>query len=278
MTDNMTYGRVLYDNAIAGTDVDETFFNMSETDGFPEDYCRDWKDWTFFRVETVTGSGGTQGGVRWDNPDEVVIDTFCWFMIEPGNPATSLNEHQLRLYEYDGGFTEILSARVDLFSDGYIGMHVFDPVTIEAGNEIAVQFVNTNADFATYPWDVRQLMVGERLDFPIGQHVGIAPAAFQRQFASSNNIAVGGSILGRDVVRANKSGVIELQYLNESFIEDDWVPFAEHAQRRPFFYAWDPTDHSQDVVFAAAVELPNPTNEMPTPKMEVRMPWVGLSE
>lgn len=271
MTDNMTYGRILYDNALRAPGAVVSLSLITEIAGFPKEYSYDWKDWTSFRIQTV----GLTPMLILTNPNNFRVDSFAWFIKDPGDVAGAGTHTILVVGRWPGPIVAIL-APIDLYTDGLVGIKSFPSTLFAAPAQL--EFWVAAPNFALNPWDVRQWVVGQKLDFPIGQHVGIGPPKFQKQIRATNNIANAGSILGRDAVRANKSGDIDLQPVAESFVSAGWVPFLEHAALRPFFYQWDRDGHAEDTVLAAATELPAPANITPPPFMAVRLPWVGLNE
>jgi len=274
VTDNMTYGRVLYDNAFNDAGVSLLINLCTEVSGFPREYAVDWRDFTFFRAETVTG-GTPAGTALWlymQPSADRIIDSIGWWVKPTYEPASGRQLVQV-VHNYGATYEPLYT--VDLYSDGLMGLKTFTPRTIGASDYLIAVMYNYEL-FGSYPWDVRAIAIGNHVQFPIGQHVGIAPPAFQRQAMAASNVSVEGSHLGRDVLGHTVSGTIDLEYLRESFVDDEWVPFLEHARTKPFFYQWDADDHELDCVIAQATDIEPASNTMPNPRMTARMAWRGL--
>jgi hypothetical protein len=106
----------------------------------------------------------------------------------------------------------------------------------------------------------------------MGQWADITPPTLYSGVVLSNVIAENGSILGRNVRRAEKKGELSLDYLDPTWVRTSWDAFAIHAARYPFFYRWDPVGHPAEVAFAAAESIQAPRNSSPPPYMSVSMP------
>lgn len=124
--------------------------------------------------------------------------------------------------------------------------------------------------------NIRQITVGKRLLFPMGQWKSIAPPKLLHGVVVENVISVNGSILGRNLRRIVKSGDIKLNYLSQTWVRDSWNPFAIHASRYAFFWRWNPVSYPTEVGFCVADKIEAPTNSSPPPLMEVSMPLLYL--
>ncbi len=258
----MTIGRILYDNRYR-TPAGGTFtYSGTETAGFEKENAIDWRDFSLFKPQTGLG---TFFEITHATPED--IDTFCWYVKEPTSTFTMTLQYE----SAPAAFTTL--ATYNSANDPVIGMKTFNKVTVLAGRKIRIG-ISPLAD--SY---IRQVATGLRLDFPIGQHQGIAPPNLRGSFVQSNVIGVNGSFIGRDKVRADIQGSIELEYLEpQTFVRDEWLAVMEHAERYPFWYAWNLDDYPDEVVWAAARETPRPTNTGPADKMRVTLPWAALAE
>ncbi len=87
---------------------------------------------------------------------------------------------------------------------------------------------------------------GLALQFPmpvIGQH---RPLTFGSQTEFTNNVSDSGQWLGRSIIRRALSGSIEWQYMDDSWVRSQFMPFVESAKKRPFFLSWNPAQFPQD--------------------------------
>jgi hypothetical protein len=257
----MTTGRILYDSRFRDAGV-VLSYEAAEVEGFEKENAVDWRDFSLFRL--ATGGNFFDATLAADGD----IDTFCYYIKKPVN-----GDYTFKLF-YESApavFTEL--TEIDTAIDPLIGMKTFDKVTVLAGRRIVVPFIDVVATE-----DVRQLTVGVRLDFPIGQHQGIRPPNLRGEFVQSNNISVNGSFIGRDKVRGNIRGEIALEFLNPTtFVRDQWLDLMEHAERFAYFYAWDLDTYPDEVVFSWALSTPRPINSGPANKMSVSLPWSALA-
>ncbi len=253
----MTTGRILYDNAYRDDDAVGFAYSGAEVVGFEKENARDWKSFSLFRIEAgLTELDITTGGAR-------DVDSFAWFIKKPTNPF------KMRLFYESAPAVFTLLASFDSALDPVLGLKTFNKVTVEAARIVRIEF-----DDGITEEDIRQLVVGERLDFPIGQHEGIRPPNLRGQFKTSNVVGVNGEFIGRDKVRADIQGDISLEFLDPTgFVRDKWLPVMEHAERYAFFYAWDFDTYPNEIVFAWSRENPRPLNSGPHGKMSVSLPF-----
>ena len=257
----MTIGRILFDSRFRDTGV-VLSYSVAEVAGFEKENAVDWRDFSLFRA--ATGTTELDGLLSADGD----VDTFSWYIKTPSTDYT----FKLQYESAPATFTDL--ATVDTSVDPLIGMKTFNKVTVLNGRKIRVQLIGL-----TTVEDIRQFTAGVRLDFPIGQHQGIRPPNLRGRFVMSNLIGVNGSFLGRDKIRADIQGEIELEFVQpQTFVRDLWLAMMEHAERFAFFYAWDLDGFADEVVFAWARDTPRPLNSGPNEKMLVELPWSALAD
>lgn len=257
----MTIPRILYDTRFRDDGV-VLAYSEPEIEGFEKENAVDWRDYTSFRVSV----GGSEFDATLAADGDV--DTFSWYIKKPENDYT----FKLQYESAPAVFTDL--ATVDTSIDPVIGMKTFPEVTVLAGRILRVEFIGLATEE-----DVRQLAAGIRLNAPIGQHQGVRPPNLRGDFVQSNMISVGGSFIGRDKVRQQITGTLELEFLQpQTFVRDQWLTLMEHAERFAFFYAWDLDDFPKEVVYAWAQGTPRPLNTGPNDKMSVSLPWGALAD
>lgn len=257
----MTIGRVLYENLFRDPDVTSVTYSEAEVAGFEKENSFDWRDFSLFRIAPTAKLDFTFSVDK-------VLDTFCAYVIpsDAGDLSFGLK------YENIPASFLTLAIYLETAGDPPIIMKTFDQVTLLAGRILRVEFTSTG------PEDIRQLVAGTRLDFPIGQHRGIAPPNLRGEFVTSNLISVNGSFIGRDKVRAEIQGEINLEFVQpQTFVRDEWLALMAHAERFAFFYAWDLDGFPDEVVFAWARSTPRPSNTGPSAKMTTNLPWSALA-
>lgn len=257
----MTIGRILFDSRYRDAQV-ILAYSAAQVEGFELANAFDWRDFSLFRV----AAGATQiESIAIIQGD---LDSFSYYIKKPVN-----GDYTIKL-QYESAptvFTDLTT--VDTSVDPLIGMKTFAKVTLLALRKTRILF-----DGVSVSEDVRQLTAGVRLDFPIGQHQGIRPPNLRGEFVQSNNIGVNGSFIGRDKVRADIRGDIELEFVQPTtFVRDQWLTLMEHAERFAFYYAWNLDDFPDEVVFSWARDTPRPINSGPNDKMTVSLPWSALA-
>lgn len=249
----MVLAEVLYDNALRDDDIT---YSGAVTLGFEPENAVDWRDFSLFRPAVGTSTFDVIV------PANHTIDTaYLWPLINSGASITSVAIQYesapatfTTLYTFTPTTNSILSGK-------------FGAVTVLAGRKVRVVFTGVVGDF-----DIRQVTVGRRLQFPIGQWVGVAPPSLVSGVVMENVISVNGSVIARNVRRTEKKAMINLNYLEQSWVRNTWDPFAQHATRYAFWYSWNPVGYPAELAFAVAEEISAPTNSTPVPRMAVEMP------
>ncbi|UOF83036.1 hypothetical protein [Caudoviricetes sp.] len=252
----MNLGDVLYDNVFRkGT----LAYSGTVTSGFEKENAVDWRDFSFF----APSSGTTALSVALTAGQS--IDTACiWVGTLGGLTAITVD------YESAPSvFTTLATISSPVVGFNFV---TFASVAVATGRQVRVNFVD-----AAGTSRIRQVTVGPRLTFPIGEWVDKTPHALQSGLVMDNIISMNGSIIARNVRRVEKSGAINLEYLTEAWVRTYWEPFITHAINYPFWYRWSPRDYANDVIFAAAQEIQAPKNGGEIGRMTVGMPFKGIT-
>lgn len=255
-----TIGRVLYDNVMRQAGAVITY-SGTETTNFEVANSYDWRDFSQFRPsDGLTTVDITVAA-------EVTIDHA--FMYLDTNSTGATLKLQVETGVGTGVYTDL--ATFDPVNNK-VEMHDFTPTVVAVGVNIRWE-IEDGAD----GFDISQLVVSEALLFSIGQHVGVRPNGLTGGNIQVNNvISVNGSVIGRSIKRIDKSNQIDLEYLDRSWLDTEWGPFAQHAIKNAFVYSWDHVNHPQDVSFSVAEQIRAPENMSPVPKMKVSMPLRSL--
>ena len=135
-------------------------------------------------------------------------------------------------------------------------------------------FTNVAVGVNTSGVTIRQIALGPALDFARGQWQGIKPGKLNTEVKRDITVAVNGSIIGTNVTRVTRQDQISLDYLPRDWVADEWLPFAKHAQRFPFFWQYAPVTDPESVTFSHARSVPDPELSAPSPLMKVSLPLV----
>jgi len=266
---SQTLGNVLYRSAFRTLDSRSQLaltYSGTPIAGYPVLNVSDWRDWTSC---TITAGAET---IQATMTEDRLLSGFAWLVTAP-NDLTAGDFSMAVQYRNSavGGWATL--ATIVINDSGLLGIARFAEIALPIGAQVRILFGIPVGQTL----NVRQLAPGYLLEFPIGQHVGIAPAPLQGSFTPTNVVSVNGSFIGRDLIRREVKGTIALDHLSEVWVRAYWNDFAKHAVRYAFVYAWDLTDHPADVVFAWADELNGPEFAAPT-RMKVTLPWSGLVE
>lgn len=242
---SMTLAQVLYDNRYRDTGATVTYDGTLIT-GFDVINAYDWRDFSLF-------DQSASSNLKVQLASAGLVDTIVLWR----NPGTA------------GTVT------VQTSPDGTTWTTVAS-IALPAGG--AAVWTDIQPTLALY-WRVspsvgvvwRQITIGAKLQFPIGQWRDISPPTLTQGVVVENQISVNGSIIGRNLRRFEKAGTISLDYLKPEWVRGFWEPFVQWAIRYPFWQRWNPVEYPQDVAFAAAESIQPTKNMSPPPLMHAEI-------
>lgn len=232
----MIFGRVLYDNVLRG--ITPTFSGTTLS-GKPPANATDWSDYSFFTADT--------GNLDYTVGADTDIDSVSIYV------ATTAGSNSIEL-QYESSPSTYTSLQTYSTPSGTLTFDDFTPVTVSSGRNI--RFVIT----AATTMNIRQLVVGEKMDFQQGAWKTVTPPSFNQGVKVTNNIGQNGSVLSRSIKRLERKGKIQLDHLTDAWVRATWEPFSAHFARYPFVYQWDESGHPNDVAFAFADKVNAPTH------------------
>ena len=106
---------------------------------------------------------------------------------------------------------------------------------------------------------------------------GHSPAMLSRNTRKQPNISEGGEWLGASVIRQGRSTNASWNNIRADWYRLNFDPFVHHAQRYPFFFAWNPA-RFPDCVYAMATDDIQPANMGIKDLMSVSMGIKGYSD
>lgn len=252
-TPSMTLAQVLYDNRFRDAGADVTYDGTTIT-GFEPINAYDWRDFSLFdqsAASNLTVELATAGSV----------DCILLWAVS-GTAAT------VTIQSSPDGVTWTTVATVSLLSDGRPSWTDVSPAATALWWRVSPS--------VGVVW--RQITLGVKLQFPMGQWRDIAPPQLTHGVVVENKISVNGSIIGRNLRRLEKSGQISLDYLQPDWVRGSWEALLQSAIRYPFWWRWDPVAHPLEVAFAVAESIDPPTNSSPPPLMKASMDIKYLSQ
>lgn len=239
----LVYAQVFYDNLLRSS-LGTVTYNGTEVLGMESVNAYDWRDFTLFQpqatkvleVDFVAATDATTIAIWW---------------VEAGTDTV--------LVEYWNGAAWVTITTL-LQTAGL--MQWFD-FTLQSRTKYRFTFSGTS--------HIRQLTIGTKVTFPMGQWMDINPPTLIQGVVVENQISVNGSIIGRNRRRFEKMGQISLDFLDPSWVRTTWNDLINHSIRYPFWYRWSPVAYPADVAFAVADSITAPKNMNPPPKMHTEL-------
>lgn len=258
----MTLAQVLWD-VPSYTNRALLVFSGTVVAGFEPINAFDWRDFSLFNFLTTGTETDTLDVPAYGTSDNTIDAVCLWWLPYTGSSLTvTIQVQQSSSYVTD--------QTVGLASAG--GMMWVDLTTVytmDTGFSQKVRF-QLNATGAVNI-NFRQLSVGKKLQFPMGQWSGVSSPVFTQGMVVENVFSVNGSIIGRNLRRLEKVGALDLNYLDPTWVRTWWQPFAASCTVTPFWWRWDPVNYPQEIAFAVANEVTAPVNDRPAPLMKVNM-------
>jgi hypothetical protein len=117
---------------------------------------------------------------------------------------------------------------------------------------------------------------GEALAMERHIYGGHAPVNLQRDTVLQQPLSRGGQFLGQTFRRLGVTGSAAFKNLTPSWYRDNIEPFVKEARRFPFFWAWQPEDFPEDVVYGWLEDDPKPAYMGDIPLMQVSFKIRGI--
>jgi hypothetical protein len=102
--------------------------------------------------------------------------------------------------------------------------------------------------------------VGPSLISPRRLWVGHSPLKMARATDIVSGMSEASDFLGRIQIGESVGTTIDLKNLPPGWYRENFDPFIVAAKTRPFFFAWRPVDHPDEVGFCWVTNQPKPTN------------------
>jgi hypothetical protein len=110
------------------------------------------------------------------------------------------------------------------------------------------------------------ISIGTKLDTGEFAQIGYSPT-LSKGFKTTASVSVNGAFLGRAIQEQANEMTLSLPNLSTSFVRTEWMPFHEHAKRKPFFISWDEANNPEDAAFCwvgKSSDLRQPAYSTPT--------------
>jgi hypothetical protein len=106
-----------------------------------------------------------------------------------------------------------------------------------------------------------------------GRHT---PITLSRETVLSKRLSRGGQFLGQGFRRLGVVGDAAYKNLSAAWYRANFEPFVKHARNLPFFFAWNPAEHSDEVAYVWAEDDIAPAYEGTNPLFSVALKMRGI--
>lgn len=147
-----------------------------------------------------------------------------------------------------------------------------DATTAQAPSTGRVVFVAFDSISAAY-WRVKYittgpgvlgaLSFGSAISLPYGMKIGFIPPPFARKTKYYDKSTSKGVFLPRSIEKMPGSIVISQENIDPVWMRDNWIPFLDHAETKPFFFSWDYDAHPNEAGFCRTQKDPRTTYNTP---------------
>lgn len=128
------------------------------------------------------------------------------------------------------------------------------PIAILANNNVVFKTFTTSAANTMYRLKytttgpnkfIGIVVAGNYLTMPRGVKVGWSPP-LMHSYDTMANFSETNASLGRSLLTRFPKQSLSFSGLTETFVRTSYIPFLEHAKRRPFFFMWDNDLHDTE--------------------------------
>jgi hypothetical protein len=123
---------------------------------------------------------------------------------------------------------------------------------------------------------VSVIYIGKALAMQRSIYVGHTPITLARQTQYNNNLSENGQFLGRSIVRSGVGTSAAFQHLTADWYRENFDPFVKSARTYPFFFAWRPDTHPDEIGYVWTSADISPQNTGPRDFMSVSFNMTGI--
>ena len=117
---------------------------------------------------------------------------------------------------------------------------------------------------ATGPVGIAVVFAGQRLTMQRPSYAGVVPSSLTETVQRMPKVSDTGQFLGTQIIRKGVKAQAQFRHLTDAWYRANFEPFAQHSRSLPFFYAWNPEEDPQGVIYAFAA------GDMEPEKMGIR--------
>ena len=224
----LNYARILYDNLLIGASVSVTTGTGGSLTLIPNTY----ESWRF--------TGGAE--ITFTLPLNVDIDTFC------------VGAHNLGSETFSVG-VDFSSATTGAFSPFTTGQTPTDnkSMMFHVASTVDVRRIKLVCS-GTGSISIGSIYAGVALQLMRPFYAGFTPPRWAEKTTYRNTNSSTGNFLGRDIVRVGGETSIDVNNLDNDWIETYFMPFKNAVKLSPYYIAWNLAAHPLDVALCQTSE------------------------
>lgn len=234
-----------------------------------------------FTEGTLTASSETADGAAENAVDGFTFDAwepnqsgFATLQVQLGAAAScdylAIHAHTLSSV---GGTIELQGS-----NNGSSWVSVAGPFSPTTNGPVVWQFTSASYSYwrivMTATATLGVLQAGVATVLPFGKYVGERPPTLNRIVRKVSQVSEGGQFIGRSIIREGVEYTITQDYVTPEWVRSTWEPFIEHAERRPFFYAWRVDDYPAEIAYLWSIGDPE-VNVATVTYYSVSLPCAG---
>ena len=114
-----------------------------------------------------------------------------------------------------------------------------------SSDEWRLQIDNNNTDVT-----MADIKFGEQITTEYGLYMGFPAPELAREVEYDDNKSDGGLMLGRSIRSLGFKTTCNFEFMSDAWLRSTWKPFVVHAEKYPFYFAWNFTDYPHEIAFA----------------------------
>ena len=165
-----------------------------------------------------------------DAGEDVTADSLGWLGSHGATPVYSLESS-------DNG-ADYIEVVPQAFAIEGANVALFDAVT--------ARYWRLNIGSTLNAYDVRNVMIGQSLEFERCIMKSHAPLPYNRVTRYTTNESGTGQFLGRSIIRQHQSTEVQMEMMSAPWSRDQFQGFVRHAEKKPFYFSWNPDKYPDE--------------------------------
>lgn len=96
---------------------------------------------------------------------------------------------------------------------------------------------------------VANVACGKKLAMERAQYQGVTPTSLSSKTRITPAKSESGQFLNRDIISSGVEFSASFRHLSDQWYRANFEPFTRHAQRKPFYYQWNPDEDPTGVIY-----------------------------